>query len=133
MLGGHFLDYARQRRLDPLEPFRHVIPLLNELDLLLVNLEGPILNGDEARPKRPQSCPASQRGDLFKKVPSCVCNLANNHIMDYGVRGLRPNPDLLRANGIHFNGAGLDASEAEREVLLVLQGLEGRLPCLYNR
>ena len=33
MLGGHFLDYARQRQLDPLEPFRHVIPLLNELDL----------------------------------------------------------------------------------------------------
>jgi len=44
--------------------------------------------------------------DLFKKVPSCVCNLANNHIMDYGVRGLRQTQDILRANGIHFMALG---------------------------
>ncbi len=129
MLGGHFLDYARQRRLDPLEPFRHVIPLLNELDLLLVNLEGPIVNGDEA-PAQKSAILSSHASvvDLFKKVPACVCSLANNHIMDYGVRGLRQTQDILRANGIHFNGAGQDASEAEREVLLCCNGW--RVACL---
>ena len=45
-------------------------------------------------------------------VPFDVACLANNHVLDYGVRGLRDTLQVLHRNGIRTVGAGLTADDA---------------------
>ncbi len=74
-------------------------------DLTLVNLEGPLTS--VARP-------AKKAEFLFKGDPEFVkiltgssveeCNLANNHILDYGVDGLKETAKVLEDAGIGYSG-----------------------------
>nr|WP_307875331.1 CapA family protein [Frankia nepalensis] len=54
-----------------------------------------------------------------------VCSLANNHVLDFGRRGLVDTLEALSAAGIAFAGAGRDAEEAWRPVT-VPAGSRGR-------
>ena len=73
-------------------------------DLTIVNLEGPLTTSD--KPKK--------HGYVFKADPACVqiltgssvelCNLANNHSVDYGVAGLKETAQVLQENGIGYCG-----------------------------
>ena len=47
-----------------------------------------------------------------------ACSLANNHTLDFEERGLLDTLDHLEAAGIRYAGAGRDAEEAARPVLL---------------
>ena len=49
-----------------------------------------------------------------------ACALANNHIFDFGVRGLSDTLHALTDAGIRGVGAGLDAEEAERPAVVTL-------------
>ncbi|MGA0610815.1 CapA family protein [Caldimonas sp. KR1-144] len=51
-----------------------------------------------------------------------ACSLANNHVLDWGPDGLADTLAALRAAGIAFAGAGLDADEAEAPAVLPLPG-----------
>ncbi len=74
-------------------------------DLTLVNLEGPLTS---------VAHPAKKAEFLFKGAPEFVniltgssveeCNLANNHILDYGVDGLKETAKVLEDAGIGYSG-----------------------------
>ncbi|MBQ3423784.1 MAG: CapA family protein, partial [Clostridia bacterium] len=84
--------------------FQNVRDLFEADDLTIVNLEGPITDSDKPR----------KHGYVFKADPACVeilsgssvelCNLANNHSMDYGARGLKDTAETLEASGIGYCG-----------------------------
>jgi len=90
-----------------------VLPVLHDKDVSLVNLECPLT-------EHPTSAPKS--GQSLKAHPSCaegvrlggfdVVSLANNHIMDYGKRGLGDTEDACRRAGLRSVGAGPDLSSA---------------------
>ncbi|WP_276315534.1 CapA family protein [Mesorhizobium jarvisii] len=48
------------------------------------------------------------------------CVLANNHVADWGVDGLKDTVEALDRNGIATSGAGVDAEEAARPAVLTL-------------
>jgi poly-gamma-glutamate synthesis protein (capsule biosynthesis protein) len=49
-----------------------------------------------------------------------VCVLANNHVMDFGAEGLAESLDSLAAAGLPTAGAGRDAHDAQRPVVVSL-------------
>jgi len=84
--------------------FANVRDLFEADDLTIVNLEGPLTTAEKPR----------KHGYVFKADPACVqilsgssvelCNLANNHLMDYGAAGLKQTAEVLAENGIGYCG-----------------------------
>lgn len=87
---------------DPIYPFKRVVDVLRRADLVVGNLENPII----------QNCPFSDNGLKFCADPRMVqgltasnvniVNLANNHTKNYGPDGLNQTKDYLKNAGIDF-------------------------------
>lgn len=81
-------------------PFEKVADLLREADFSFINLEGPLV----------EDCLLTQTGMVFcgdRRAASGLvfagvdaCNLANNHILNYGEDGLKQTIDILSQNNI---------------------------------
>lgn len=92
-------------------------------ELALANLEGPLL-GHTQPDKKPKAGPHLYSCRVPKFASREVFAIANNHIMDYGERGLRATQGMLRAAGCLFLGAGRDVSEAR--AARIIPTLDGR-------
>lgn len=89
--------------------------LLESCDYSIFNLETPIT--DSLFPIRKQgenfSIPEKTiRG--IKRLNPCFFTLANNHIMDQGVKGLKKTTQILTENGLSWGGVGNNLAEASR-------------------
>lgn len=58
-----------------------------------------------------------------KEMGFDVVTLANNHVWDLGVEGLKNTIKVLRDNGILYCGAGMDIEEASRPAVVEKDGL----------
>lgn len=109
------------RPVDPAWPWGVVLPVLaaEHPDARIVNLETSVTRSDDFAPGKavhyrmhPANLPA-----LSIARPD-VCVLANNHVLDFGRRGLAETLDSLAGAGLRVAGAGRDAVEAERPAVL---------------
>ncbi|UCC86681.1 MAG: CapA family protein [Anaerolineales bacterium] len=110
----------------PLYPWGNVLPLLQEADLALVNLECVIAETGE-----PFSPP---RVFYFKADPQAVesltlagidyVTLSNNHAMDFQAPALLETLRHLDEHGIAHAGAGRNAQEASQYALLEARGIK---------
>jgi len=92
---------------DPLAIYGDLLPILRGADLRIVNCECALTTATR---------PVWKSGAVFKgepghvrslaAVPFDVACLANNHVLDFGVRGLRDTVELLHRQGIRTVGAG---------------------------
>src|SRR5262245_33068186 len=85
MLGGEPVRWAQERGFPATYPFKALVPTFRALDLLFVNLEGPLFeNGAESvrKPLVLSNHPAVV--EVLKLPGVSVCSLANNHSLDYG-------------------------------------------------
>jgi poly-gamma-glutamate synthesis protein (capsule biosynthesis protein) len=88
-------------------------------DIRLINLETAVTDSDEHWPAKhihyrmhPQNLPT-----LSAAAIQC-CTLANNHVLDWGYRGLAQTLQSLRRAGIATAGAGEDLREARAPAIL---------------
>ncbi|MFF9869772.1 CapA family protein [Streptomyces sp. NPDC013953] len=90
-------------------------------DARVLNLETAVTRSDDRAEGKPVlyrmhpgnlPCLAAARPD--------VCVLANNHVLDFGRRGLRETLDVLAGGGLRAAGAGRDAEEAWRPAAVPL-------------
>ena len=105
----------------PDEPWGDVLPLLGAADLRIINLECAITEHKRKWSRTPKVF-------HFRADPLAVevlvaagvdaCSLANNHTLDFEVRGLLDTLAHLEAAGIRYAGAGRNLEEAARPVLL---------------
>ncbi|NGO39243.1 CapA family protein [Limisphaera ngatamarikiensis] len=105
--------------------FHDLLPLFREADLVVANLECPLIEHES---------PIRKTGPIFGAPVHCVealraagiglINLANNHIMDHGEAGLRCTMEVCRRAGIATVGAGLNLHEAARPHVADLGGLK---------
>ncbi|MEV5988935.1 CapA family protein [Streptomyces sp. NPDC052051] len=104
-------------------PWGEALPVLDEAapDVRVVNLETAVTEAGEFAPGKgvhyrmsPDNLPclAAARPD--------VCALANNHVLDFGRRGLAETLDALAAAGLRTAGAGRDAAAACRPAIVPL-------------
>jgi poly-gamma-glutamate synthesis protein (capsule biosynthesis protein) len=113
MLGGTAEEIMLKNSYD--YPFKHTRHLLSNADIVLGNLEGPLTNSEAAE--------ASDKQYLFRSPPQSVVpalrragfnamNLANNHILDYGINGMNETIQSLDQSGITSIGAGQNLIQA---------------------
>ena len=120
-------DWAPIRAFDPVirsnpeAVYGDLLPRLRAADLRIVNCECTLTRAGR---------PVWKSGSVFKgepahvkgltAVPFDVACLANNHVLDYGVAGLRETLEVLHRNGIRTVGAGLTENEAYRPLRLAV-------------
>lgn len=104
----------------PLGFYGDLLPMMQETDLAVVNLEC-VLMDDDLQPIVKDGIaiqvPTSTIAGL-SIVPFHLACLANNHTFDYGVEGLIETQKLLRRHHVQSVGAGLCAEEAEKARIL---------------
>jgi hypothetical protein len=105
-------------------PYKDVKDYLRSPDFTIGNLETPVTDDGVILKKEynyrssPKALPALAEAGLD------IVNLANNHVMDYGTKGLLDTLDHLRTTGIGHIGAGHDAAEAFQPVIVEKKGIK---------
>jgi len=116
-VGGWVEDFILNYGVD--YPYRGSLEFLLDADAAVGNLEGPISQGENPFPdkefllKMPPGCQAGMAEANLRFL-----NLANNHILDYGVEGLTETLTALDSSHIYHFGAGIDLTAAFREAVL---------------
>lgn len=119
---GRGVNDALEDDVDPKEVWGDTLPLLEDADLRLVNLECAVTTHRRcwtrtrkvfhfrADPEKALGVLGAGRID--------ACSLANNHTLDYEEQGLLDTLEHLEGAGIRYAGAGRDEGEAARPALL---------------
>jgi poly-gamma-glutamate synthesis protein (capsule biosynthesis protein) len=107
--------------------WKDVLPTLWSADLVLVNLECALTR------HAVEWTDGERKAFYFRAHPSAVetltaagidfVSLANNHVLDFGVDGLRETIETLDRAGVAHAGAGVDLAEAERPARLDAEGV----------
>ena len=102
-------------------PWGDALQVMDQIapDLRIINLETSITTSDDAVPGKAvhyRMHPANV-GCLTAARPD-ACTLANNHVLDLGVRGLEETLDALAGAGLPTAGAGRDDEDAWRPLEL---------------
>jgi poly-gamma-glutamate synthesis protein (capsule biosynthesis protein) len=106
-------------------PWGDALTVLDEVapDLRLINLETSITRCDDvAHGKAVHYRMTPENVGCLTVARPHVCALANNHVLDFGYRGLQDTLDTLSAVRIAAAGAGSDASRARRPAVVTVQG-----------
>lgn len=112
--------YLADRRL-PLE--RELLLFLQNTDILIGNLECPLTDTKKPRWHHFKTLKASTKcGEILQTLGLDAVSLANNHIADYGKKGLEDTVKLLEYIGIQWGGAGFTKEEADKPVILERKG-----------
>lgn len=107
---------------DALDALRRAAPALR-----IINLETAVTVSEDAWPDKGihyRMHPANLPCLTAAGIDCCV--LANNHVLDWGYKGLKETLDSLRRAGIATVGAGRDATEAAAPAVLDVPG-KGRV------
>jgi poly-gamma-glutamate synthesis protein (capsule biosynthesis protein) len=93
-------------------------------DLLMANLECPLTDEGTPHPMKDYAFrgrPANIAGLTSAGID--VVSLANNHVSDFGRRGLEETAELLDAAGILCTGAGMNEDEALQPAFSTVNGI----------
>lgn len=131
-LGFHFEEWFDEKVLDGGVPrdemfeygFREVLPAVAGHDLFLVNLECPFTTSTEKIPKNFNFKARPELVNVLTAGGVDVVSLANNHLMDYGAKGLLETLDVLDASRIHYFGAGRTLSAAREPAIVDVKGVK---------
>lgn len=96
-----------------------LLELWNEFDIRVLNLETPLsdIMSPIAKSGPCLVAPESTIIGIKALKPSLIC-LANNHILDQGIDGLKNTIHLLSSNDIPYIGAGSNLNEASKPFIL---------------
>jgi poly-gamma-glutamate capsule biosynthesis protein CapA/YwtB (metallophosphatase superfamily) len=95
--------------------FNDLLPFIKKSDLAITNLECPLTESTKKINKIGPSLKASAKvAEVLSDSGFKLVTLANNHIMDYGLAGLRSTLAACEKNGINWVGVGEDYHNARR-------------------
>lgn len=107
-------------------PLENIANLTAAADLAVVNLESPFTKNTSYFVKDDStSFNADPRSiATLKSAGIDIVSLANNHIMDRGIKGLKDTREILTANQIDFVGAGLNELQARKPVIKEINNIK---------
>lgn len=113
-------EYALHGQFDKI--YNDLLPLLRDSDLAIVNLECPLTTSNDKILKIGPHLKANPKTiELVKHGGFNVIALANNHILDYGEKGLFDTIDLVCEKGMMHVGAGKNLETARQPLLLTVK------------
>lgn len=121
MLGR--LVNKKLKQTDATYPWGNMLQQLRANDLNIINLENAITTHEQKVPKvfnfktDPKNIQTLTEGNID------VVNLANNHILDFGDKGLFDTLKTLEKAQIQFVGAGRTIKEAQKPALITKKGI----------
>lgn len=99
-----------------------IYQLLCKSELNIVNLECPLIDEGEKINKWGSYLKAPEESvNLLKKIPNLLVNLSNNHIRDYGDKGVLNTISVLEKNGIAYVGVGKNIMEMKKACIHTVQ------------
>jgi len=117
--------------------------IIRECDFSIGNFEAPIKTEQMIPIKKagPHVFQAKETIQYLKNAGFTIVSLANNHIYDYGERGLKSTIEELGRNNIQFVGAGMNFEEAYTPRIIEKNGIkigiiaacENEFGCLYEK
>lgn len=103
--------------------FNDVLPVLNKADLLLANLEFPLIDTfTKIKKTGPVLTGKSTYINIFKNAGFNVLGLANNHIKDAGEEGVNNTLKICEKYKINTVGAGKNLEEAKKTLIVEKNG-----------
>jgi poly-gamma-glutamate capsule biosynthesis protein CapA/YwtB (metallophosphatase superfamily) len=105
-------------------PFTDIADMLHDAQIVFANLEGPLTDVGEAETDKRYvfRSPPAEVAPALAAAGINVVSLANNHILDYGVEGLKTTLTALAAAGIQHAGAGMDLQQARQPAIVKAGG-----------
>ena len=103
-------------------PYLNTRAILNSADAAIANLEAPFTEAGEPFEKKFNFKVPPEFARSLKTAGINVVNLANNHIMDFGVSGLESTIETLYKYGVQHSGAGMNIEAAHVPAVLNLDG-----------
>ncbi|MCK4788979.1 MAG: CapA family protein [Desulfobacteraceae bacterium] len=101
------------------EVFREILPALHAADLVMANLETPLLNNWS---QEKMFAGSSRWVPYLAQAGFDILHLASNHMLDFGPEGFAQTIKGVQDSGITIIGAGTTTAEASR---LVVEGVGG--------
>ena len=106
--------------------FEEVKSLTEKVDYSIINLESPLLKKDNKYSKilkcGPNIFSHQNSIDALKYAGFDLFALANNHILDYGERGVSDTIDMLKYHNVDYVGAGMNITEANSNLEKIING-----------
>lgn len=99
-------------------PFRNIQTLLQKNDFVFANFESPIIPGRQIHTGEMAFRVDENLGPILKELNFSILSLANNHLLDFGQKGLLNTLKLLTENQIQYIGAGENYQEAHQYKIL---------------
>lgn len=125
MLGRNVKRYIQQY--GPEYPLSLIASLMRNADLTIVNLECALTAAKEIWPGKPKAFyfgAPPQAIDSLLDAGVDMLSLANNHILDFGIEGLKETLQLLNTHGIRHAGAGINIDEARYPAIITCKGIK---------
>jgi len=122
------------RQFGPETVFSRIADRLNQSDLVVINLESVLTDEGTRHPMKQyvfRGNPANVAGLTYAGVN--IATLANNHMSDYGRRGLEETIEVLDAAGIVHTGAGMNEYDALQPVFKTFNGIRVGVLAYCNR
>lgn len=109
-----------------------IIDICRSADLVIANLEGPIVEKSKPYPQKQNPLKSSLHIlDILSDLNVSIVTLANNHIADYGEEGIIETIDFLNKSGIRWTGANTQIGSSSQ--VLSIPELNCRLIALAHR
>ncbi|MEX2117805.1 MAG: CapA family protein [Bacteroidota bacterium] len=93
-----------------------------EADIFMVNLEHPITTATEKVEKKFNFKMSPEYGAILLDAGVTLVNSANNHVFDYGLKGIEDTMRYLDSLGVPYTGIGRTLEEARRPVIIEKKG-----------
>lgn len=101
-----------------------------EASFIAMNLEVPLVDSADPITKcGPNLIAPSNTIQGIKAINPYFLTLANNHIMDQGIGGLRSTVNILSCNGIDFSGVGENLSKAREPYIRTIDDVRLGVYC----
>ncbi len=103
--------------------FHDVLPKFAEADRVIINLECALTETDGAiRKFGPNIKGPTQSAQTLRDAGVTDCGLANNHMLDFGVRGMRDTIAAIEKAGMGWFGAGENDRDACKPYIIEQNG-----------
>jgi poly-gamma-glutamate capsule biosynthesis protein CapA/YwtB (metallophosphatase superfamily) len=105
-------------------PWGTLLPLLNGTDFVIGNLETAFTRNGIKTPKVFNFRSDPSNVEALKRAKIHAVNIANNHILDFGLQGLIDSLATLNNAQIAHAGAGLNLEQAQQPAFLTKNGIK---------